>query len=183
MRHQWENFEKMTKDRNFDFLGAQSGPKIGPLRPIFSKHLKVLGMSMWSNTVVKPVKTFWESDQTSEIFLTLGPKMAQKLGLWDLYFTHLWKYLQCAYKARLMWIQTKLFNKIFENLNFDSFGGPEWPKIWASGASLLHTYKNSSNELVVNIAETFQENRRKPIYWPIFWGGPKIWPMEVIFLT
>ena len=72
-------------------LGAQSGPKIGPLRPIFSTHLKVIGMSMWSNTVVKPVKTFWESDQTPEIFLTLGPKMAQKLGLWGPYFTPLWK--------------------------------------------------------------------------------------------
>ena len=70
---------------------AHGGPKIGPLRPIFSTHLKVLGMSMWSNTVVKPVKTFWESDQTPEIYLTLGPKIAQKLGLWGPYFTHLWK--------------------------------------------------------------------------------------------
>ena len=32
---------------------------------------------MWSNTVMKPVKTFWESDQTLEICLNLGPKMAQ----------------------------------------------------------------------------------------------------------
>ena len=164
------------------YLGAQSGPKIGPLRSIFSTHLKVLAMSMWSNTVVKPVKTFWESDQTPEIFLTLGPKMAQKLDLWGPYFTHLWNWLQCAYKARLMWIQTKRFNKIFKNLNFDSFWGPKWPQIWASGAPLLHTYKSSSNELVnmfqVNIAETFQENRRKPIYWPILtlFGARKFGP-------
>ena len=75
----------------FTYLGAQSGPKIGTLRHIFSTPLKVLGMSMWSNTVVKPVKTFWESDQTPEIFFTLGPKMAQKLGLRGPYFTHLWK--------------------------------------------------------------------------------------------
>ena len=31
---------------------------------------------MWSNTDVKPVKTFLESDQTPEFLFTLGPKMA-----------------------------------------------------------------------------------------------------------
>ena len=74
---QWKFFEKMTKDRNFDLFG---GPTNWPLRPIFSTHIKVLGMGMWSNTVVKPVRSFWESDQTPEICFTLGPKMAQKLG-------------------------------------------------------------------------------------------------------
>ena len=73
----WENDQRPE----FDLFGAQSGPKIRPLRPIFSTHIKVLGMSMWSNAVVKPVRTFLESDQTPEICLTLGPKMAQKLGL------------------------------------------------------------------------------------------------------
>ena len=79
-------FRKLPKTGILTYLGAQSGPKIGPLRPIFSTRLKVLGMSMWSNTVVKPVKTFWESDQTPEIFLL----WAQKFGLWGPYFTLLW---------------------------------------------------------------------------------------------
>ena len=39
--------------------GAQCGPKIGPLRPIFSTYLKLFAMSMWSNT---DVKKNWESD-------------------------------------------------------------------------------------------------------------------------
>ena len=66
----------------FTYFGVQSGPKIGPLRPIVSTHLKVLAMSIWSKTDVKPVKKFWESDQTTQFLLTLGPKMVQKLGLW-----------------------------------------------------------------------------------------------------
>ena len=64
-----------TTSGNFlTYLGAQSGPKIGPLRLIFSTHLKVLGMSMWSNTVVKPVKTFWEITKHHKFFLLWGPK-------------------------------------------------------------------------------------------------------------
>ena len=58
----------------FTYSGAQSGPKTGPLGPIFSTHLKVLAMSMWSNTGVKPVKTFWKNDQRPEFVLLWGPK-------------------------------------------------------------------------------------------------------------
>ena len=76
---------KWPKIRIFTYFWAESGPKIVPLRSIFSSHLKVLAISMWRNTDVKPVKAFWESDQTSELWLTLGPKMAQKLGLLGTY--------------------------------------------------------------------------------------------------
>ena len=76
MKH-WKLFEKMTIDQNFDFLGAQNRPKIGPLRPIFHTPLKVLAMRMWSNTDMQPVKTFWESDHRTEFLLTFGPKMAK----------------------------------------------------------------------------------------------------------
>ena len=141
-------------------------------------------MSVWSHTVVKPVKTFWERDQTPESFLTLGPKMAKKFGLWSPYFTHFWKKLQCAYKARLMWIQTKFFNKIFNNLNFVSFGGPKWPKIWASGASYLHTYKSSPSELVNQVSSEYSRNvSRKPIYWLILalFGARKVGPRGPFF--
>ena len=63
-----ENFEKMTKDRNFYlYWDPKWPPKIGPLRPIFSTHLKVLVMNMWSNTDVTPVKNFWESEQCQDL--------------------------------------------------------------------------------------------------------------------
>ena len=80
-----ENFWENDLRRIFTYFGAQSGPKIGPLRPVFSTYLKVFAMSMWGNTDVKTVKTFWKSDHTPEFWLTLGPKMAQKLGLWGPY--------------------------------------------------------------------------------------------------
>ena len=40
----------------FYLFGVQSGPKIEPLRPILSTHLKVLAMRTWSNTDVKRVE-------------------------------------------------------------------------------------------------------------------------------
>ena len=69
-------FRKPSKIRVFTCLGAQGGPKNGTKGPIFSTHLKVLAMSIWSNTDVKPVKTFWESHQTLQFLLTCtwGPK-------------------------------------------------------------------------------------------------------------
>ena len=96
---------KWPKTGILTYFGAQSGPKIGSLRPIFHTSLKVLAMSMWSNTDVKPVKTLCKSDERPER-------------------------LERAYKARLMWMHRKLFSKIVKNLNFDSFGGPKLLKIW-----------------------------------------------------
>ena len=77
---------KWPKIRIFTYFGAQSSPEIGPLRPIFSTHLKVLAMSMWSITGVKPVKTFWEIGQIPAFWLTLGPKIAQNLGFQGPYY-------------------------------------------------------------------------------------------------
>ena len=45
---------KLPKTRILTYLEAQSGPKIGLLRPIFSTPLKVLALSMCSNIDVKP---------------------------------------------------------------------------------------------------------------------------------
>ena len=130
-----ESSEKMRKWQKTGIFIR--GPSIGPLRPIFHTPLKVLGMSMWGNTDVKHVKTFfekmtkelnfylfgvpklpqnwasvahiphtsesncntdvkpgktiWEIEQSSEFILTLWSKMAQKLGFWRTYFTHLWE--------------------------------------------------------------------------------------------
>ena len=95
----------------FAYFGAQSGTKIGPLRPTFSTHIKVLALSMWSNTDVKSVKTFWENYQRPDFLLILG-KMVPKLGLWGPYSTHWWKYLQWTWEAIMMWNQWKLFVKV-----------------------------------------------------------------------
>ena len=56
------------------------GPKIGPLRPIFHIPLKVLAMSMLSNTDVKSVKTFREVEK-SRIWLTSGVRNGLKLDV------------------------------------------------------------------------------------------------------
>ena len=83
-----------------------------------------------------------------------------------------------------MWIQTKLFNKIFENLNFDSFAGPKFGPL----VPLFYTpTKIAPMRLLIkfqgNIAETFQENKRKPIFWPIFtlFGARKFGPRGSFF--
>ena len=75
------------------------------------------------------------------------------------------------------------FNKIVENLNFDSFGGP---KIWASGDIFYTPTKVASMsvwfKLGMNPMENVLENRRKPITWPsLAKKGPKIWPTGAIF--
>ena len=35
-----------------------------------------------------------------------------------------------------------------EDLNYDLFGGPNWPENWASEADIQHTTKSSSNSPV-----------------------------------
>ena len=71
---------KWPKTGIFTYLGGgPKWPKIGPLRPIFSTHLKLLAMSMWSNTDVKSshFTTFGAT-----LLCTLKPKMG-KIG-WKL---------------------------------------------------------------------------------------------------
>ena len=75
MRNQWKFFEKMTKDRNFE------APKLGPMSPIFYMPLRVVTMSMWNKSDVKPVETF---EKMTGIW---GPR----LGLGGPYCKHLWK--------------------------------------------------------------------------------------------
>ena len=58
----------------------------GPKWPIFSTHLKVLAMSMWSGTEVKPVKTLRKWPKTW-FWLILEPKMVPKVGS-EAHITH-----------------------------------------------------------------------------------------------
>ena len=168
-------------------FGGQNGSKIGgPLRPIFHTLLKVL-VSMWSNTDVKPVKTFWENDQRPEFWLVLGAKMVPKLGLWGPYSTHRWKYMW-ACEAILMWNQRKLFEKMTKDLNFDLLWGPKWFQNWASEAHIPHTAESTCEHVKQYWCETSENFLRK---WPksrilTYFGiqnGPKIGPLRPIVCT
>ena len=62
---------------------------------------------------MKPVKTFSESDQSPE-FLLWGQNN--------------WAFWGSNENKKQDWCESgKLINKMVENLNFDSFGGPECP--------------------------------------------------------
>ena len=155
MWNQWKFFEKMTKDRNFDLFGGPKWPRnwasevhiLHTYKSTWNEHVKQYCCETSENFLRK-----WPNTDLSYFGAQNGPEIGPLRGT---YFTRLWQQLQCAYKARLMWIQGKLFNKIFENLNFDSFGGP---KIWASEASLLHSYKSNSNELVNQVSSEYSWN-------------------------
>ena len=68
------NFWENDKDRNYDFGGPKWLKNWASEGHILHTSESILEWACERNTVVKPVKTFWESDQTPEIFLTLGPK-------------------------------------------------------------------------------------------------------------
>ena len=137
----WEN------DRRPEFwliLGPNVAQKIGSLRPKLSTHLKVLSLSMCSNTDVKPLKTFWENNQRPEFLLILGPpQMAPKYGRWCSYSTQCCKNLQWSCEAILMWKQWKLVEKVTQVQNFDLLWGPKWPKKCTLEARIVHISKSS----------------------------------------
>ena len=112
------------------YLGAQSVPKIGPLGPLFYTPLKVVTMSIWHNTVVKPMETFWENDQWTEFWTYFAPKIgpfsSKFCRLYSFIFTYLeakncppftcppfylQKYLQWAYKSSFQCIECIQDNK------------------------------------------------------------------------
>ena len=72
------------------YLGAQNGPEIGPLRPIFNTPLKVAQIDMYTKTDAKPVEIFLENDRRPEYLLILGPKVAHKLGLCNEHVKQYW---------------------------------------------------------------------------------------------
>ena len=158
MRKQWTIFEKVTNDRNFYLFRGPKWPKFCAskahiLHTSKSKCNEQFGaILMWNQW-----KRFEKVTKHQNFYLICGPKWPRKLGIWRPYCTHLWKQLHWEYKASWLWIQRKHFNKIFEYLDFDSFGGPKWPKslgLWGP----FRTYKGSSNELVNEVSS---ESSRK----------------------
>ena len=64
---------KWSKTGIFTYFGAQGSPKIGLLGPIFITNLKVFAMSMWSNTDMKPLKTFEKIIKNQNFYLFWDP--------------------------------------------------------------------------------------------------------------
>ena len=85
--------------------------------------------------------------------------------------------------------QWEIFEKITKDRNFDLFGGPKWPKNWASEAHIIHISKSTWNEYVKQYCcETSENILRK---WPntrkfSYFGaqsGPEMGPLRPIFYT
>ena len=74
-------WRKCPKTGSFTYFGTQSCPKIGLLRLIFSTHLKVFAMNMWSNTDVKYWKRFEKMTKDLHFDLFWGPKWPQNWPL------------------------------------------------------------------------------------------------------
>ena len=127
MWNHWEMFYKMTWI--MIYLGVQNDPEIGPLAPIFNTALKVALIDMYTKTDAQPVGIFWENDQRPEFSLIWGPKVAQKLGLWGPYSPHIYKYLQWACEAILLWNQWKLFEKVTKHQKFFLLWAQNGPEI------------------------------------------------------
>ena len=73
---------------------------------------------MYNTTDVKPKEIFLQMTRDRNFLLILGPKVAQKLGLWGPYSPHIKKYSQWSCEAILMWNQWKPFEKVTEHQNY-----------------------------------------------------------------
>ena len=71
--------------------------------------------------------------------------MTQKLGHWGPYSPHIWKYLEWACEAILLWNQCKRFEKVTKHQKFFLLWDPKWPRNWAFDAHILHISESSSN--------------------------------------
>ena len=153
MPNQWENFEKMKNKPGFLLIwGPESARKLGLWVP-YSTHIKSAcnehvrqSILMWNQW-----EPFVEVTKHNMFYLLWGPKWP---GNWtfEAQIVHLWKHLQKAFKARLMSFQRKLLTKYWKTWILTHLEAQNGPKIWASGAYLLNTCKNSSNELANEVS-------------------------------
>ena len=101
-----------------------------PYFTIFNTPPKVAATSLLIKFHVIPVEISQENSSKPiswPIFTYLGTYNGRKIRLLKPMFYTLWKSFQWACKARLIWPQWMLFDKITKNLNFYSFGGSKWP--------------------------------------------------------
>ena len=152
MWKQFKFFRKWPNTRYFTYFGAQSGPQIGPLRPIFSTYLKVLAMSIWSNTDVKPVKYFWKVMKHQNFDLFWGPKWPRN-WTFGAHIVHISENSSNEH-IKQYWCESRgnfltKYSKTWILTHLEAQNGPQ---IWSPRAYLLHTCKCSSNELVNEVS-------------------------------
>ena len=132
---------------------------------------------MWNNNNVKQLKTFWESGQTgTSIFTFFAAQNGPKIGhLRPILYTSV-KVALMSINARMMEIQRKILNKIFENLNFYSFWRSKNLGLW--GLSFTHLQKNlqqtcksSFKWIQQKLFKKIDENIYIDLFWPYL--GPK----------
>ena len=106
---------------------------IGPLGPTFCTPLKVVAMSTWNNTDVKPVKTFWENNQRPEFWTCFGTKNWAS----EAHTAHISESSSNEHIKQDWWeSRGNALTKRVENLNFDLVGG----------------YKSSSKKLINQVS-------------------------------
>ena len=133
-------FRKLPKTGILTYFGAQSGPKIGLLKPIFVTPLKALAMRMSNNTDVKPVKTYKEMTKDRNFYLFWAPNWPLKIWpLRPIFHAHISK-ITCDEHVKQYWCETS------ENVL------RKWPKSWAE--HIKQTW--------CEFRENFWKNIRKP---------------------
>ena len=70
----WENVQRL--------IWGSTWPTNWAPEAVFYIPQKVLSVSMWSDTDVKPGKIIWENDQRPEFYLFCGPWKVVTLNLW-----------------------------------------------------------------------------------------------------
>ena len=138
---------KWPKTRIFTYLGAQSGPKIGPLGRLYSPliykylHRACDRCESRGNLLTKYSKTWilthWEAK-----------KRPKNSGLSCPSFTRLQIYLQWACKSSFKWIQQNLFKIMDEKLYIDLFChylGPKRVQKFSPQSHFSHTPESIHN--------------------------------------
>ena len=174
-------WQKGQKPEFYPIWKPQMTWKFGPIRPIFYTHPKLAATSRLMKFHVNPWKIFPESTRKLTFwpnFYLFGSPKWPKNRASEAQLLHASKS-----KARSMWMQWKLFDKIVENLipKFE-FLEPIFYTPRKSAATSLEI------KFHVNPMNIVRKNSQKPTFWPILaqFGAKKrtkIWPTEAIFHT
>ena len=135
-------FGGMTKDRNFGLLYGPKWPKNWTSEAhILHTSIIIFAMGMWSNTDVKPVKTFIENDQRPDCFTYFGPT----IGLLRPIFHTSLKVLAMSMRNNDV-KPVKTFSESDQREDFWLIWEPKWTKNLAFEADIVHFSESSSNE-------------------------------------
>ena len=162
MWNQWKRFVEGIKHKTLTYFGAQNGPEVGPLRPIWYTCLKVAPMSILSKIDVNPEEIFLTKNSEIWILDYLEAQMAKTFVLLEPIFQHQW-----TRKWSFKWTQRKIFKKIDENLYWDLFGtylGSKADRKFGSQEPFF-THWNfpqyAVNQIPWSLIKNFWENGRK----------------------